>query len=160
MKKAVPVLIAVIVLTASIVLAGNMKTSTKGTSTQDERVKNTVINNDKTRAVWVTFMTLDVENETDKEAAFKAKIDKITDEMAADNLNTMIVHTRPFCDAIYPSKLYPWSHILTGEQGKDPGYDPLEYIIDIAHSKNISVHAWLNPYRIRTQSTQIGRAHV
>ncbi len=105
------------------------------------------------RGVWVTYMTLDVEGETDKEAAFNEKIDTIIADMENADLNTMIVQVRPFCDALYPSKVYPWSHILTGTQGQDPGYDPLDTIITKAHEHNIMVHAWLNPYRISTKDT-------
>lgn len=105
------------------------------------------------RGVWVTYMTLDVEVETDKEAAFNEKINTIIADMENADLNTMIVQVRPFCDALYPSKVYPWSHILTGTQGQDPGYDPLDTIITKAHEHNIMVHAWLNPYRISTKDT-------
>ena len=113
------------------------------------------------RGVWVTYMTLDVEGETDKEAAFNEKIDTIIADMENADLNTMIVQVRPFCDALYPSKVYPWSHILTGTQGQDPGYDPLETIITKAHEHNIMVHAWLNPYRISTKDTpsKLSRDH-
>ena len=152
-KRIVLVLFTLVLLTASIVYAGNIKKTNSGKATEDEAVKTIALTHDVMRGVWVTFMTLDVENESDNEAAFKKKIDSIVEEMADYHLNTMIVHVRPFCDAIYPSKLYPWSHILTGVQGKDPGYDPLAYIIEKAHAKNIAVHAWLNPYRIRTTST-------
>lgn len=105
------------------------------------------------RGIWVTYMTLDVEDEADKETAFKEKIDNIISDMTGANLNTMIVQVRPFCDAIYPSKVFPWSHILTGTQGEDPGYDPLDYIVKTAHENDIMVHAWLNPYRISTKET-------
>ena len=105
------------------------------------------------RGVWVTYMTLDVEDKADKEAAFNEKIDTIIADMENADLNTMIVQVRPFCDALYPSKVYPWSHILTGTQGQDPGYDPLDTIITKAHEHNIMVHAWLNPYRISTKDT-------
>lgn len=117
--------------------------------------------NQEIRGVWVTFMTLDVENEADKEAAFKEKIDTIIEDMKKANLNTMVVQVRPFCDSLYPSRYFPWSHILTGTQGEDPGYDPLDYIINKAHEKDIMVHAWLNPYRISTKDTpsQLSEKH-
>ena len=105
------------------------------------------------RGVWVTYMTLDMEGETDIKAAFSEKIDTIIADMESAKLNTMIVHVRPFCDALYPSRVYPWSHILTGTQGEDPGFDPLDMIITKAHEKNMMVHAWLNPYRISTKDT-------
>ncbi len=56
---------------------------------------------------------------------------------------------RPESDALYPSDLEPWSRSLTGTQGEDPGWDPLEVAIDLAHARNIELHAWLNPYRAK-----------
>lgn len=68
-------------------------------------------------------------------------------------MNTLIVHVRPFGDALYPSKYYPWSHILTGTQGEDPGYDPLSYMVEAAHKAGLEFHAWLNPLRIKVSDT-------
>ena len=110
---------------------------------------------EEVRGVWVTYMTLDMEGEADKEASFNGKIDYIISDMESAKLNTMIIQVRPFCDALYPSKYYPWSHILTGTQGVDPGYDPLDTIITKAHEHDIMVHAWLNPYRISTKDTPL-----
>jgi uncharacterized protein YbbC (DUF1343 family)/uncharacterized lipoprotein YddW (UPF0748 family) len=66
-----------------------------------------------------------------------------------NNFNAVILQVRPQCDALYESSLEPWSHYLTGEQGKapDPFYDPLEFWIHEAHKRGIELHAWLNPYR-------------
>lgn len=63
-------------------------------------------------------------------------------------LNTIIVQIRPMADAFYPSKINPWSQFLTGIQGKNPGYDPLAFMLTEAHKRNLEFHAWLNPYRV------------
>ena len=60
---------------------------------------------------------------------------------------------RPFCDALYPSKLYPASHILTGEQGKSPGYDALKIMCESCRKRGLSLHAWINPYRVTASQT-------
>ena len=154
MKRILPVILAFICLAGAVFFAGNGKKSpSEKPQKADASTKDSAESAEEMRGVWVTFMTLDVENEADPETAFKGKIDAIVSEMKADNLNTMVVHVRPFCDALYPSRYYPWSHILTGAQGKNPGYDPLAYIIEKAHAEDIAVHAWLNPYRISTDST-------
>ena len=62
-------------------------------------------------------------------------------------LNAIFFQVRPEGDALYASTLEPWSRFLTGQQGQDPGYDPLAYLIPLAHEHGIEVHAWLNPYR-------------
>lgn len=104
------------------------------------------------RAVWVPYMTLSMENgEGEKE--FRAKFETIAENSKAKGMNALIVQVRPFSDALYPSSFYPWSHILTGEQGKDPGYDPLAIMVEIAHEKGMELHAWVNPLRIATNGT-------
>ena len=64
-------------------------------------------------------------------------------------MNTLIVQVRPFGDAFYRSSLFPRSHLLTGTQGQDPGYDPLEYMVKAAHENGLEIHAWVNPLRIQ-----------
>lgn len=70
-----------------------------------------------------------------------------------NKLNTIIIHIRPNGDSLYPSKYFPWSDIISGTQGKNPSYNPLKYIIISSHKKNIKVHAWINPLRIRFSQT-------
>ncbi|SQB39738.1 lipoprotein [Citrobacter koseri] len=48
----------------------------------------------------------------------------------------------------WPSKILPWSDMLTGKIGEDPGYDPLQFMLDEAHKRGMKVHAWFNPYRV------------
>jgi uncharacterized lipoprotein YddW (UPF0748 family) len=64
------------------------------------------------------------------------------------NFNAIIFQVRPTNDAWYESKLNPWSAFITGEQGKYPGFDVLGWFIEEAKKAKISVHAWLNPYRV------------
>jgi uncharacterized lipoprotein YddW (UPF0748 family) len=64
------------------------------------------------------------------------------------NLNSVVVQIRPTADALYKSSLNPWSEVLTGTQGKSPGYDPLEFMVQEAHNRNIEFHAWFNPFRV------------
>ena len=64
----------------------------------------------------------------------------------------MFVQVRPTADAFWPSPLEPWSQYLTGVQGQDPGYDPLAFIVDEAHRRNLELHAWFNPYRVSMQA--------
>ena len=65
------------------------------------------------------------------------------------NLNALVFQVRPGCDALYPSKLEPWSVYLTGQCGKapEPMWDPLEFAVSECHRRGIELHAWFNPYR-------------
>jgi uncharacterized lipoprotein YddW (UPF0748 family) len=63
------------------------------------------------------------------------------------HLNAVVFQVRPMCDALYESKLEPWSSFLTGRQGQSPGYDPLAFAVTEAHRRGLELHAWFNPYR-------------
>jgi uncharacterized lipoprotein YddW (UPF0748 family) len=62
-------------------------------------------------------------------------------------LNAVIFQVRPMADALYRSRIEPWSEFLTGEMGKPQDFDPLEFLIAEAHKRGILIHAWFNPYR-------------
>lgn len=67
-------------------------------------------------------------------------------------LNVVILQVRPACDALYESKLEPWSEYLTGRQGQAPGWDPLAFAVREAHRRGMELHAWVNPFRARHSS--------
>ncbi|WP_043622021.1 glycoside hydrolase family 10 protein [Nonomuraea candida] len=77
----------------------------------------------------------------------KAEYVKILDTAAKRHLNALFVQVRPASDALYKSSLEPWTQYLTGTAGKDPGWDPLPFLIDEAHKRGMEFHAWFNPYR-------------
>lgn len=101
--------------------------------------------------VWVPYMALAARDHT--QAAFEENFKSIADSAHEKGLNALFVHVRAFSDALYPSELYPWSHLLTGEQGKDPGFDPLAFMVEYTHSLGMEFHAWINPLRVRTAET-------
>ena len=61
-------------------------------------------------------------------------------------VNTVIFQVRGQADALYRSTLEPWSDLLTGELGKDPGWDPLAFAIAAAHMRGMELHAWINVF--------------
>ncbi len=79
----------------------------------------------------------------------KAELIALLDRTAALKLNAVIFQVRPACDALYESKLEPWSEYLTGVQGRAPSpfYDPLTFAIAEAHKRGLELHAWFNPFR-------------
>jgi len=78
----------------------------------------------------------------------KAEYEQMLDFAVATNQNAVIVQVRPTADSFWPGALEPWSRYLTGTPGQDPGWDPLEYLVDAAHARNLEFHAWFNPYRV------------
>jgi uncharacterized lipoprotein YddW (UPF0748 family) len=76
-------------------------------------------------------------------------------------LNAVIFQVRPMTDALYRSKLEPWSEFLTGEMGRPQDFDPLEFLVAEAHKRGILVHAWFNPYRAYHPAAKtMSEAHV
>ncbi len=69
--------------------------------------------------------------------------------------NAVIVQVRPAADAFFESEYEPWSRYLSGKQGQPPfpKYDPLEFIIEETHKRNMEFHAWFNPFRALVTST-------
>ncbi len=80
----------------------------------------------------------------------------ILDKCVELNLNAVIFQIRSQADAIYDSKLEPWSEVLTGKMGEAPKpyYDPLAFAIEEAHKRGLQLHAWFNPYRVRISKTK------
>ncbi len=85
----------------------------------------------------------------------QAEAIKILDIVKDSNLNAIMLQIRPQSDAFYSSKYEPWSEYLTGIQGQNPGYDPLNFWVDEAHKRGIEIHGWINPYRANADSTSL-----
>ena len=100
------------------------------------------------RAVWVSYLEW-AELDFSSEEAFRAGAAQLLDNCLSLGLNTVIAQVRPFGDALYRSQLFPWSHLCTGVQGQDPGFDPLDVLLTEAHGRGLSVEAWINPYRLK-----------
>ena len=85
------------------------------------------------------------------------------DELQKDGANVIIFQVRPECDALYESRLEPWSRFLTGRQGVAPSpyWDPLQWMIAECHRRGMELHAWINPYRAKTKTTkQLASNHI
>jgi uncharacterized lipoprotein YddW (UPF0748 family) len=105
------------------------------------------------RGVWVaTVGNIDWPSKpglsTDEQ---KKELIAILDKCVGLNLNAVIFQVRTQADALYDSKLEPWSEYLTGKMGQAPNpyYDPLEFAVEEAHRRGLQLHAWFNPYRVR-----------
>ncbi len=114
----------------------------------------TPINNEM-RAIWVSYIDMAniIKNRTESE--FKSNFEKVCKNSVEFGLNTLIVHVRPFSDAYYNSSIFPWSSTITGTQGQNPGFDPLEIMVDLAHKYGLKIEAWINPYRVATSGVTI-----
>ncbi len=77
------------------------------------------------------------------------------DKLQQAGINAVIFQVRMEADALYSSSIEPWSRFLTGVQGQapSPSWDPLQFMIDECHKRNMELHAWINPYRAKTKGT-------
>lgn len=94
----------------------------------------------------------------------QAELIALLDRAQALKLNAVIFQVRPAADALYASKIEPWSEYLTGEQGKapDPFWDPLEFAVREAHKRGLELHAWFNPYRAKQPGAKVplAKTHI
>lgn len=104
------------------------------------------------RAVWITTLkSIDwPSNRFNTMEQHKQEFKDLLDLHQRNGMNAVIVQIRPSADAFYASKYEPWSEWLTGKQGKapDPYFDPLEFMIEEAHKRDLEFHAWFNPFRV------------
>ena len=102
------------------------------------------------RAVWLaTVMGLDwpkTEDPADQERSLR----EIVRQVSAAHFNTIYFQVRGRADAMYRPGYEPWSQVLTGTLGQDPGFDPLRTIIEEAHTCGIDVHAWFNTFLVKS----------
>jgi uncharacterized lipoprotein YddW (UPF0748 family) len=107
------------------------------------------------RGLWVaTYQNIDWPSRPGLDAGHqKAELIAILDRAVLLHLNAIVLQVRPCCDALYDSKLEPWSAFLTGKMGAAPKpyYDPLAFAVAECHQRGLELHAWFNPFRARAR---------
>lgn len=105
------------------------------------------------RGAWIQCVNGQYLGKSPKE--LRQMLSNQLDVLQNAKINAIIFQVRAEGDALYHSKLEPWSRYLTGRQGKAPedGWDPLEWMIKECHKRDMELHAWINPYRAKTKGT-------
>lgn len=98
--------------------------------------------------VWLTYS--EINSMILSEKGFDAEFNSAIENMKKIGINTLFFHTVAFCDAVYPSAVYPFSDALSETKA-----DILGTAVSIAHENGIKIHAWLNPYRVSTKTNQL-----
>ena len=104
------------------------------------------------KGVFISYIDYNVlkgknKDEMSKEIAYMIK------NIKDFGLNSIILQTNPFNDAIYQSEIYQSSHIVVEHEGDQLPIDILETFIKKGRENNISIYAWMNPYRIRNKNS-------
>ena len=101
----------------------------------------------KMKGVWFSFLDHQTYLKGKNKYAYDQAFEKFCRTAVSYGLNTVFVHVRSHNDAVYPSRIYPWSSEMLS--GRNPGFDPLEEMVEIAHKNGLDIHAWINPYGFR-----------
>lgn len=104
------------------------------------------------RAVFISYMELQKYLKGKDIKTAKANINKMISALKSNKFNMIILQVRSFSDAIYESQYFPWSMVISESEGEAYHFDVLAYFIEMSHKNNLELHAWINPYRIRTSS--------
>lgn len=111
----------------------------------DESLKD-VKAEDELRAVWLTYYEISEMCVGKDEEYFKNASNKLLSALSSSKINTVFYQARAFADALYSSSVFPVSQYISKDGVIE--YDPLEVFIECASEFEISVHAWVNPFRI------------
>lgn len=113
------------------------------------------------RAVWIpTVFRTEYTALTTQEV--QQNLIKKLDLIQKTGFNAVIFQVRSEADAWYYSPYEPWSRFLTGEQGRAPYplWDPLQFLVEECHKRNLELHAWINPYRaVTSMGSQLAPNH-
>ena len=103
------------------------------------------------RGIWIScYDYISAASKTRSE--YKAETDKMFKSIADCGFNTAFVHMRAFSDAFYESDIYPYSSFVAGTEGASLPFDPFKVILESAKKYGISVHGWINPFRVSTKN--------
>lgn len=103
------------------------------------------------RGIWIScYDYISAAGKTRSE--YKAETDKMFKSIADCGFNTAFVHMRAFSDAFYESDIYPYSSFVAGTEGASLPFDPFKVVLESAKKYGISVHGWINPFRVSTKN--------
>ncbi|MDS1271568.1 family 10 glycosylhydrolase [Lipingzhangella sp. LS1_29] len=150
MRKSTSVALAASIAAVTLVPLPATAAGSASQNGQECSVQSSVPDKHQMRAEWIAGVyNIDWPSAAGLDVAEQqAELRELYDEAVDNGLNAVFVQIRPTADTFWPSEYEPWSEWLTGEQGADPGYDPLEFAIEEAHERNLEFHGWFNPYRV------------
>lgn len=102
---------------------------------------------------WPSIKITETGNATQIEKQ-KKQMTTMLDSLALNNFNAINFQVRSRSDAMYRSSYESWSEDLVATRGMDPGYDPLEFVVEECHKRGLECHAWINPYRYESVVNQ------
>lgn len=135
----------VIILAFSLVLSScvNLQNEIKEIDSQKA-----VEERNELRGVWLNYFEISSIVKGKSEAEYRESVASILENLKNARLNTVFYQVRCFSDALYNSEVFPTSRYIVENEGDALEYDPFEIFIELSEEYNISVHAWVNPFRV------------
>lgn len=104
------------------------------------------------KGIWISFLEYGSIMKNKSADSFRKSVGSYFDNIVSIGFNTVYVHARAYGDAYYKSALFPSGDRFNGVMGTSDSYDALQIMIEEAHSRGLSVHAWVNPMRLMTDA--------
>ncbi|MBR2876044.1 MAG: family 10 glycosylhydrolase [Clostridia bacterium] len=143
MRKLVLALVAV--LSFNFTSCGAFNTDKQGVA---ETVEVNTVHSTQLRGVWLSYFEIAEMCKGKTEEVYTGNVEEVVKNTAEAGLNTIFYQVRCFGDALYNSSVFPTSKYIVQNEGDAIEYDPFRIFIDIAKKYSISVHAWVNPFRV------------
>lgn len=115
--------------------------TTESTTVQKDSSTYTALNFDNPKGMWFAFMDYSTILLDKSENEFTQAINERFENAKTLGINTVYVHVRSHGDSYYNSDIFPKGKYYNSD------FDPLQIMVDIAHEKGLSIHAWINPMR-------------
>lgn len=139
MKNKILILLIVVILITSLALIIKKKSDPISLKENQEK-----------RAVFISYLEFNKYLKNQNKENITKQINNIINNVSKNKFNMIILQVRPFGDAIYESKYFYPSLTIVSSEEKELPIDVLKTFIDYSHEKGIEVHAWINPFRIRS----------
>lgn len=101
-----------------------------------------------TKGVWFSFS--EINQMLQSENGLEAELKSAVENCKKLQINNVYIHLRSYCDSLYPSKLFP---LIKSAVRYD--YDVFKMMLEAFHQSSIKVHAWINPYRVLSSSSDV-----
>ncbi len=104
------------------------------------------------QGVWLSFLDLESLLSDTTPATAAQRLDEVMDTCRKAGLNTVFFHVRSHSDAWYRSAVFSAAALAAPLLAQD--FDPLAYAVKAAHERGLTLHGWINPYRIGTDPSR------
>ena len=98
--------------------------------------------------IWLSYY--EVGDMLKSSKGLQNELDDVIKNCKEIGVEEVYIHVRSHCDSVFLSDYFPLN-----DNAKIYDYDVFEYMISKFHDNYIKVHAWINPYRVSTESEDI-----